>query len=153
NHMAPAAMITVVGEHVFPFLRTLGGEGSTYATHMRDAELLSRVVDGFLRDVQAAHSPMVASSSWSVWSSLLSAGRGHDYSEEKVVPDVSELEHPDDDECGPGTRQDHPIERGDHARPVNASRFDEVGRQARRVVARHVRRRTLDDGDQPKLHA
>jgi hypothetical protein len=27
----------VVGEHVFPFLRTLGGDDSTYAHHMKDA--------------------------------------------------------------------------------------------------------------------
>jgi type I restriction enzyme M protein len=33
KHLAPAEMYAVVGEHVFPFLRTLGGEGSTYATH------------------------------------------------------------------------------------------------------------------------
>ncbi len=45
-------MFTVVGEHVFPFLRTLGGDGSTYAGHMRDARftiptpaLLARVAD------------------------------------------------------------------------------------------------------------
>ena len=45
-------MYIVVGEHVFPFLRTLGGEGSTYATHMKDARftiptpaLLAKVVD------------------------------------------------------------------------------------------------------------
>ena len=43
---------TVVGEHVFPFLRTLGGDGSTYAHHMKDARftiptpaLLAKVVD------------------------------------------------------------------------------------------------------------
>ena len=48
----PAEMFTVVGEHVFPFLRTLGGDGSTYAHHMRDARftiptpaLLAKVVD------------------------------------------------------------------------------------------------------------
>ncbi len=42
----------MVGDHVFPFLRTLGGEESTYATHMRDARftipsasLLAKVVD------------------------------------------------------------------------------------------------------------
>jgi type I restriction enzyme M protein len=53
KHLAPAEMYEVVGEHVFPFLRTLGGEGSTYATHMRDARftiptpgLLHRAVDG-----------------------------------------------------------------------------------------------------------
>jgi len=53
KNMAPADMFTVVGEHVFPFLRTLGGEGSTYATHMRDARftiptpgLLQKAVDG-----------------------------------------------------------------------------------------------------------
>ena len=53
KHFAPADMYTVVGEHVFPFLRTLGGDGSTYAAHMRDARftipspaLLQKVVDG-----------------------------------------------------------------------------------------------------------
>src|SRR3982750_1709240 len=34
---APAEMYAVVGEHVFPFLRTLGGDDSTYAHHMKDA--------------------------------------------------------------------------------------------------------------------
>jgi hypothetical protein len=45
-------MYSVVGEHVFPFLRTLGGDSSTYARHMKDARftiptaaLLHRVVD------------------------------------------------------------------------------------------------------------
>ncbi|MEX2160008.1 MAG: class I SAM-dependent DNA methyltransferase [Dehalococcoidia bacterium] len=45
-------MFTVVSEHVFPFLRTLGGDGSTYAQHMQDARftiptpaLLTKVVD------------------------------------------------------------------------------------------------------------
>jgi type I restriction enzyme M protein len=53
KHLAPAEMHEVVGDHVFPFLRTLGGEGSTYATHMRDARftiptagLLQKAVDG-----------------------------------------------------------------------------------------------------------
>ena len=53
KHFAPADMYEVVGEHLFPFLRTLGGEGSTYATHMRDARftiptpsLLAKAVDG-----------------------------------------------------------------------------------------------------------
>ena len=52
KHFAPAEMYAVIGEHAFPFLRTLGGDGSTYAHHMRDARftiptpaLLSRVVD------------------------------------------------------------------------------------------------------------
>ena len=45
-------MFTIVSEHVFPFLRTLGGDDSTYAKHMEGARftiptpaLLSRVVD------------------------------------------------------------------------------------------------------------
>lgn len=49
---APAEMFAVVDEHVFPFLRTLGGEGSTYGQHMKDARftiptpaLLAKVVD------------------------------------------------------------------------------------------------------------
>lgn len=52
KNFAPAEMFTVVGDHVFPFLRTLGGEGSTYAKHMEGARftiptpaLLSKVVD------------------------------------------------------------------------------------------------------------
>ena len=54
-----AEMFTVVSEHVFPFLRTLGGDGSTYAHHMKDARftiptpaLLAKVVD------QLDHVPM-----------------------------------------------------------------------------------------------
>jgi type I restriction enzyme M protein len=52
KHFAPAEMFSVIGEHVFPFLRTLGGDDSTYAHHMKDARftiptpaLLSKVVD------------------------------------------------------------------------------------------------------------
>jgi len=52
KNMAPSEMHTVVGEHVFPFLRNLGGDGSTYSQHMKDARftiptpaLLSKVVD------------------------------------------------------------------------------------------------------------
>ena len=32
-------MFKVVDEHVFPFLRTLGGEGSAFSEHMKDARL------------------------------------------------------------------------------------------------------------------
>ena len=52
KHLAPAEMYTVVGEHIFPFLRTLGANDSTYAHHMKDARftiptpaLLAKVVD------------------------------------------------------------------------------------------------------------
>jgi type I restriction enzyme M protein len=52
RHRAPADMYDIVAEHVFPFLRTLGGEGSTYSAHMKDARftiptagLLAKVVD------------------------------------------------------------------------------------------------------------
>ena len=52
KNAAPAEMFSTVGEHVFPFLRELGGDGSTYAHHMRDARftiptpaLLAKVVD------------------------------------------------------------------------------------------------------------
>ena len=48
----PRTMFTTVSEQIFPFLRNLGGDESTYATHMKDARftiptpaLLSRVVD------------------------------------------------------------------------------------------------------------
>ena len=52
KHFAPAEMFAVVNDHVFPFLRTLGGDNSTYAHHMKDARftiptpaLLAKVVD------------------------------------------------------------------------------------------------------------
>ncbi|WP_291992532.1 class I SAM-dependent DNA methyltransferase [Candidatus Accumulibacter sp. ACC003] len=52
KHFAPAEMYTIVAEHVFPYLRTLGGDGSTYAQNMKDARftiptpaLLVKVVD------------------------------------------------------------------------------------------------------------
>jgi len=52
KNFAPAEMYTVVGEHVFPFLRSMGGDGSTYSHHMKDARftiptpgLLAKVVD------------------------------------------------------------------------------------------------------------
>src|SRR5437879_3340629 len=57
KHFAPADMFTVVGEHLFPYLRTdlarqLGNGDSTYAHHMKDARftiptsaLLAKVVD------------------------------------------------------------------------------------------------------------
>jgi type I restriction enzyme M protein len=45
-------MMEIVDEHVFPFLRTLGEQGSSYGTHMKDARLgfsnaglLAKVVD------------------------------------------------------------------------------------------------------------
>ncbi len=52
KNTAPEAMFTIVSEKVFPFLRTLGGDGSTFGEHMKDARftiptaaLLSRVAD------------------------------------------------------------------------------------------------------------
>ncbi len=57
KHFAPADMYAVVGEHIFPYLRTdlarqLGNGDSTYAHHMKDARftiptpaLLAKVVD------------------------------------------------------------------------------------------------------------
>ena len=48
----PASMFATVSDQVFPFLRSLGGEESTYSNHMKDARftiptaaLLARVVD------------------------------------------------------------------------------------------------------------
>jgi type I restriction enzyme M protein len=50
--LEPGDMFSVVAERVFPFLRELGGEGTTYSHHMRDARftiptpgLLTKVVD------------------------------------------------------------------------------------------------------------
>lgn len=57
KHVAPADMYVLVGEHLFPYLRTdlarqLGNDDSTYAQHMKDARftiptpaLLAKVVD------------------------------------------------------------------------------------------------------------
>jgi type I restriction enzyme M protein len=56
----PAVMYKTVADKVFPFLRTLGVDGSTYSHHMEDArftiptpQLLSRVVD-MLDDIPMA---------------------------------------------------------------------------------------------------
>lgn len=53
KNIAPEEMFRVVDQHVFPFLRGLGGDDSTYATHMKDARftiptpaLLAKAVDG-----------------------------------------------------------------------------------------------------------
>ncbi|MEW8050403.1 MAG: class I SAM-dependent DNA methyltransferase [Candidatus Thiodiazotropha sp.] len=52
KNFEPREMMTVVDEHVFPFLRTLNGENSSYGKHMRDARmgisnpaLLAKVVE------------------------------------------------------------------------------------------------------------
>ena len=52
KHFAPKDMYEVVNDHVFPFLRNLGGDASTYSTHMEgarftipSASLLAKVVD------------------------------------------------------------------------------------------------------------
>ena len=52
KNLAPADMFTLVDQRVFPFLREIGGDGSTYAHHMKDARftipnaaLLAKVVD------------------------------------------------------------------------------------------------------------
>src|ERR1700675_4346886 len=52
KNLEPREMYTTVSDHVFPFLRTLGGDESTYARHMKDARftiptpvLLAKVVD------------------------------------------------------------------------------------------------------------
>lgn len=39
KNFEPREMMEVVADHVFPFLRTLGEEGSSYGKHMRDARL------------------------------------------------------------------------------------------------------------------
>ena len=52
KHFEPKDMFELIDQHVFPFLRALGGDGSTYAHHMKDARftiptpaLLAKVVD------------------------------------------------------------------------------------------------------------
>lgn len=52
KHFEAKEMFEVVNDHVFPFLRALGGDNSTYAHHMKDARftiptpaLLAKVVD------------------------------------------------------------------------------------------------------------
>lgn len=52
KNMSPQDMFTTVNDHVFPFLRELGGDGSNYSKQMKDARLgiekpalLAKVVD------------------------------------------------------------------------------------------------------------
>lgn len=60
KNSSPDVMYKTIADEVFPFLRSLGGEGSTYSEHMRDARftiptpaLLSKVVD-MLDDIPMA---------------------------------------------------------------------------------------------------
>lgn len=39
KNFEPREMMRIVDEHVFPFLRKMGEEGSSYGTHMKDARL------------------------------------------------------------------------------------------------------------------
>ena len=39
KNFEPREMMRIVDEHVFPFLRQMGEEGSSYGTHMKDARL------------------------------------------------------------------------------------------------------------------
>jgi type I restriction enzyme M protein len=57
TNRGPDVMFTLVAEHVFPWLRKLGGEESTYSHHMKDARftiptpnLLAKAVDS-LNDI------------------------------------------------------------------------------------------------------
>jgi type I restriction enzyme M protein len=70
KHFAPAEMFEVVSEHVFPFLRTLGGDDSTYSHHMKDARftiptpaLLAKVVDMIDQVPMEDRTPRVTSTS------------------------------------------------------------------------------------------
>jgi type I restriction enzyme M protein len=52
KNFSPSDMFEVVSEHVFPFMKSMGNDGSTYSHHMKDARftiptpaLLSKVVD------------------------------------------------------------------------------------------------------------
>jgi type I restriction enzyme M protein len=52
KNMEARELFTLIGEHVFPWLRTLGGNGTTYSHHMKDARftiptpaLLAKAVD------------------------------------------------------------------------------------------------------------
>jgi type I restriction enzyme M protein len=52
KNFAPQDMFELISDHVFPFLRSLGGDDSTYAHHMKDARftiptpaLVAKVVD------------------------------------------------------------------------------------------------------------
>jgi type I restriction enzyme M protein len=52
KHFEPKDLYSLIADHVFPFLRKLGGDDSTYAHHMKDARftiptpgLLAKVVD------------------------------------------------------------------------------------------------------------
>jgi type I restriction enzyme M protein len=52
KNFAPSVMFDVVAENVFPFMKNMGGDGSTYSHHMKDARftiptpaLLAKVVD------------------------------------------------------------------------------------------------------------
>jgi len=105
-------MFATVGDRVFPFLRTLGGDGSTYGEHMKDArftiptaQLLSRVVD-LLDEIPMADRDASGDLYEYVLSKIASAGQNGQFRTPRhiirLMVDMT-APHPSDEICDPAS--------------------------------------------------
>ncbi len=106
----PASMFATVDKQVFPFLRELGGEGSTYSAHMKDARftiptaaLLARVVD-MLADIPMAKRDTKGDLYEYMLSKIATAGQNGQFRTPRhIIALMVEMmaPKPDDDICDP----------------------------------------------------
>ncbi len=106
----PETMFQTVADEVFPFLRTVGGDDSTYAEHMRDARftiptpaLLSRVVD-MLDDIEMANRDTNGDLYEYLLSKIASAGVNGQFRTPRHIIDLMvgmTAPKPDDEICDP----------------------------------------------------
>jgi type I restriction enzyme M protein len=110
REMEPGGMFAVVSERVFPFLRTLGGDGSTYSHHMKDARftiptpaLLARVVD-MIDDLPLGNRDMKGDVYEYMLSRIATAGQNGQFRTPRhIISLMVELTDPapDDEICDP----------------------------------------------------
>ena len=110
RNLEPEVMYGVVSDGVFPFLRKLGGDGSTYGEHMRDARftvpsahLLSKVVD-LLSDIPMDKRDTNGDLYEYLLSQISSAGKNGQFRTPRHIIDLMvkmSAPRPDDEICDP----------------------------------------------------
>lgn len=151
----PSEMFAIVGERVFPFLRAVGGDGSTYAHHMRDARftiptpaLLAKVVDG-LTELPMEGRDTKGDIYEYMLGKIASAGQNGQFRTPRHIIELMvamTTPVPKDEICGPGVRHRGLSERGCR---VPASDLERRGRRgvAQTLPQQHVSRLRLRQHD------
>lgn len=135
----PGLMFTTVEQKVFPFLRALGGDGSTYGEHMKDArfaiptpQLLSRVVD-MLDDIPMADRDTTGDLYEYLLAKIASAGvNGQFRTPRHIITLMVDMvaPQPADEICDPAVMRNFCVSRDDlsatGARPACVSRFTAI---------------------------